>query len=742
MSAAATVAAEKPTVRPAVAIVARDRVRVAPRARELLAVARDEEQRVVDREAQPEADHEVQREDAEAEDLVDQREDEEGPEHGGRSRPRGAAASRGRGRTAGRARAGTGTRSARRGRGPRSPSRRSGAPRPRARRRSRPACPANASSAAWPTSSPSAEAASCAVTSPGRGDIGRGDAGDLREPLARPRPCPRARPRAGRRPRPGRGPWRPGCARIATSESAPGATKPPELSSAPASGPPITPARTTNSATMRSVRRGRVAGMPTMVRRARAAAHRLRGGNRRRARTPAGVRSAAMQNPDLGPTDLSAGWECFERADWTGARDLFAARLAAAPGDAEALDGLGQALWWLGDRDAGIAHRREAYLAYRRDGEALPAGRIATYLAGEHRIDGRTAASAGWLARARRLLEEGGPSAERGALAVEEAKRAADPADAERHARAALAIAHEMGDPGVECTALAQLGHALVRQDRVAEGTAALDEAMTVALGGESRDSFANSDACCTTLVVCERLADLRRATEWCELVVEYGEQRSFTPVQSWCRGVFAHVLVRAGDWERAEDGAARDARASRRATPRQEPREAARGARRAAPAPGPSRGGRAARRRHGAAAPRAAGARRAPARARRARPCGRAARRAGPRRRRPGAARGPRRARARRGDRDGRSPARRGSARCPAGRSSTPRAACSPGRRASRRWRRPSRRSPRSPMRTPIVVCAAGRGEVLEIGFGAGHDGAGSPKTLGASSLGVAVSP
>ena len=51
---------------------------------------------------------------------------------------------------------------------------------------------------------------------------------------------------------------------------------------------------------------------------------------------------------------------------------------------------------------------------------------------------------------------------------------------------------------------------------------------MTVALGGESQDSFATSDACCTTLVVCERLADLRRATEWCELVVAYAEQRSF----------------------------------------------------------------------------------------------------------------------------------------------------------------------------------------------------------------------
>ena len=47
------------------------------RARELLAVARDEEQRVVDREAEAEPDHEVEREDAQAVDLVDPREHEE-----------------------------------------------------------------------------------------------------------------------------------------------------------------------------------------------------------------------------------------------------------------------------------------------------------------------------------------------------------------------------------------------------------------------------------------------------------------------------------------------------------------------------------------------------------------------------------------------------------------------------------------------------------------------------------------
>jgi DNA-binding NarL/FixJ family response regulator len=247
------------------------------------------------------------------------------------------------------------------------------------------------------------------------------------------------------------------------------------------------------------------------------------------------------------------GWRLFAEADWAGARDAFAAVLETAPGDPEALDGFGQALWWLGERDAAIRHRREAYAAYQRRGDSLAAGRLATYLAGEHRIDGQSAEAAGWLARASRLLADHGPVAESGWLEVEKAKRAGEPGEAAGHAQAALDIAQDVGDPDVECMALAQLGRATVLQGSRDEGIALIDEAMTVALGGETRDPLACGDACCTTLVVCNDLADLDRAVQWCEAVVEFTERRRFIPVQSWCRGIYGGVLVRAGDWDRAD---------------------------------------------------------------------------------------------------------------------------------------------------------------------------------------------
>jgi ATP/maltotriose-dependent transcriptional regulator MalT len=247
------------------------------------------------------------------------------------------------------------------------------------------------------------------------------------------------------------------------------------------------------------------------------------------------------------------GWQHFADADWAAARDAFTAALDEHAGDPEALDGLGQSLWWLGERHAGIDRRREAYAAYQRAGDARRAGGIAVYLAGEHRIDGQSAAAAGWMSRARRLLEGEGTVPEAGWLAIEEAKRADEATAAEQHARVALDVAHELRDADVECMALAQLGRAVVRQGRVEEGVALLDEAMTIALGGETSDPLACGDACCTTLVVCDSLADLDRAAQWCEAVVDFTERRRFTPVQSWCRGIYGGVLVRAGEWERAD---------------------------------------------------------------------------------------------------------------------------------------------------------------------------------------------
>jgi DNA-binding NarL/FixJ family response regulator/predicted negative regulator of RcsB-dependent stress response len=250
---------------------------------------------------------------------------------------------------------------------------------------------------------------------------------------------------------------------------------------------------------------------------------------------------------------LEPAWAAFRRADWASARSLFAEALETDPSDPAAQDGLGQALWWLADRDAAIEWRTRAFAGYRRRGDAQAAARLAVYLAGEHRISGSPATANGWLARARRLLEGRGPVAELGWLEVEEAKRATDPARAAAHAEAALTLARALHDADVEAMALGQLGVARVGEGRVEEGLDLLDEAMATAMAGEASDPLAIGDACCTTLTACDRLADFPRAAEWCRVVVAFTDRRRFTPVQTWCRAIYAGVLTTTGEWELAE---------------------------------------------------------------------------------------------------------------------------------------------------------------------------------------------
>ena len=152
------------------------------------------------------------------------------------------------------------------------------------------------------------------------------------------------------------------------------------------------------------------------------------------------------------------------------------------------------------------------------------------------------------------MLSDVAPCVEQGWIEVERAKRAVGkPAEQERHARAAIALAQELKDADLEAAALAQLGLARVDAGDTEGGLTLLDEAMTTATGGEASDPLSIGDTCCTTLVACDRLADFARASEWCREVVEFTGRRGFTPLHLWCRTVYAGVLTATGDWERAE---------------------------------------------------------------------------------------------------------------------------------------------------------------------------------------------
>ncbi len=251
--------------------------------------------------------------------------------------------------------------------------------------------------------------------------------------------------------------------------------------------------------------------------------------------------------------DLLEARAAFARADWQAAKDLYQEVLTADPDEPDALDGLGQSSWWLGDKQTGMELRAKAFAAYQRRGDRERAGFIAVYLAAEYRIAGNASVAQGWLGRAQRLLDGLDDCAALGWLEIEFSKRAAEPVEEEGHGRRALELARRMGDSDLEACALSHVGLARVSQGRVEEGMADLDEAMAVAVAGEAEDPLAIGEACCITLVACEQLADVRRARDFGRTVSDFTRRRKYLPLASWCRAIYAHFLMASGRWADAE---------------------------------------------------------------------------------------------------------------------------------------------------------------------------------------------
>jgi DNA-binding CsgD family transcriptional regulator len=243
----------------------------------------------------------------------------------------------------------------------------------------------------------------------------------------------------------------------------------------------------------------------------------------------------------------------FDRGEFDAARELYGAAMEEER-SAEALDGLGQALWFLCEIDVGIARREEAYAEFRRAGEVARAADIALWLVVEQATSlGNEVAAAGWFKRAERLLAEAPLCPAHAELEVHRGQRCADPAEAQRHFERAVEIGKQLGDPDSEVRGLNQLGFMKVMLGDLEGGMALLDETMAAAMGGELRDPWAIGATCCSVLFACERISDLQRAAQWCRVVVDFTERRRYVPLSALCRSVYAGVLIARGDWGRAE---------------------------------------------------------------------------------------------------------------------------------------------------------------------------------------------
>ncbi len=251
---------------------------------------------------------------------------------------------------------------------------------------------------------------------------------------------------------------------------------------------------------------------------------------------------------------LRAGEEALAAADWEAARDAFEAALTQED-STEAHDGLGRALWWIGDVDGAIEHREAAFSRHRQRGDVEAAGRLALWLAREYlEAVGNEPASSGWIARATAILREAPDGLASDWLELTVAARAADAEEMRSRADAVLERARGRRDPNLEASALALVGRARIRSGEIDTGLAALDEAMAGATAGELTDPLVFGDVCCSVTLAYEEAGELDRLMRWGEVMESYLARHLHGRLLSFCGTCTAELLTARGDLREAEN--------------------------------------------------------------------------------------------------------------------------------------------------------------------------------------------
>jgi DNA-binding CsgD family transcriptional regulator len=262
---------------------------------------------------------------------------------------------------------------------------------------------------------------------------------------------------------------------------------------------------------------------------------------------------------------VRAGEVALTTGDWSAAEAAFREAWEREQ-SAASLDGLGLALWWLGDPGAALDVRARAFALLRREQRDRRAATLAIWIARQHRnLYRRPAVADGWLRRARALvarLDRAGSLP--GWLALASSEAASPGAEAVRSAGRAVESARAHGDVNLEIVALARRGALGVATGAVPDGTADLNEAMVAATSGEGDDVQYVGEALCSLMEASGWLGDAGMVEPWAEMIVAFRSSYAFGPllpleasatdlISSFCTGCCGGVYLVTGRLDAAE---------------------------------------------------------------------------------------------------------------------------------------------------------------------------------------------
>ncbi len=250
---------------------------------------------------------------------------------------------------------------------------------------------------------------------------------------------------------------------------------------------------------------------------------------------------------------LERGRESFRRNAWGSAYAGLSAAERERPLEPEDLELLAMSAYLVGKDTESTGAWARAHRERLARGETQRAARCAFWLALQLLNADEFATAGGWLARAKRLLDdEPNDCVEQGYVIVPAALQLLE----EGNAAAAHTLFGEATEIGrrfgdSDLMGLGRLGgsQALIRLDRTAEGATQLDEVMVAVTNGELSAIVAGL-VYCAVIEACQEIFDTRRAGQWTEALHQWcGSQPDLVPYRGQCLIHRSEIFQSHGQW-------------------------------------------------------------------------------------------------------------------------------------------------------------------------------------------------